>query len=597
MADRTDFYFRQRVQESELDLAFELLEKADRNLAADVGIYGIISGAEPTPHSPVPDLTIDLTAPGRAYDNLGQRIFFGTGQTVDCSMDHAGIPTEVPVAGQERWLGVFLRFDRLLSDPRTDGNSQQVFFRRDESFEIVVRQGAAAAIGAAAKVPLEADELLVCDVRRTHGQAQILAPDIDTSRRQAFIFAQGDAVEIASGLWNILQPAVNTVQSTLDEVDAELTDHFGGSARRHPAGDIDYTPHGFVAAANVQAAIDELVDDLSSTAAGNPGAKRVGADAAAGAPHALPAGNVDAQLSQLLAWLNAHLSAAAGAHNASAIAAAAHNYISGPSVQAQLQEIVDDLQSQAAGLGASQVGNEAAPGSPTSLAAGSVKAQLETLLAAINLRALKTGDTFSGDILPSATGLNLGSSGARWDAFLRNVSATASGTGVPAMQGSAFDATTPAIRGSGVGFLVEGEAIEASHDTFIFGSFIKSWDLIKGWVFLPQHKGDVPDATEIDGVTQRNIVKAWASVSTAGTLNSPHWNVASVSKPGTGRYLITLDINPGTVNAVLATVNSGLVTADFSIHVFSPNGVSFEIDINASGTPSDRAFMFAVLGA
>ena len=596
MADRTDYFFRMKVTEAELDLGFELLEKADRNLAADIGVYGIISGAEPTPHAPVPDLTIDLTAPGRAYDNLGQRIFFGTGQTVDCSVDHAGIPTEVPVAGQERWLGVFLRFDRLLSDPRTDGNSQQVFFRRDESFEIVVRQGAAAAIGAAAKVPLEADELLVCDVRRQSGQAQILAPDIDTSRRQAFIFAQGDAVEIVSGLWNILQPAVNTVQSTLDEVDAELNDHFTGAARRHPAGDIDYTPHGFVAAANVQAAIDELVDDLSSAAAGNPGAKRVGADAAAGAPHALPAGNVDGQLSQLLAWLNAHLSAAAGAHNASAIAAQAHNYISGPSVQAQLQEIVDDLQSQASGLGASQVGNEAAAGSPTSLAAGSVKAQIEALLAAVNLRALKAGDTFSGDILPSATGLNLGSSGARWDAFLRDVTAIASGAGTPAVTAAAADATTPALRSAGVGFLVEGESIEASHDVF-FGSWIKIWDLIKGWIFLPQHQGDVPDATEINGVTQRNIVKAWGSVSSAGTLNSPHWNVASVSKPGTGRYLVTLDVNPGSVNAVVATVNSGLITADFSVHVFSPNGVSFEVDINASGSPSDRAFMFVVLGA
>jgi len=89
MADRTDFYFRQKVTEAELDLAFALLEKADRNLAADIGVYGIISGAEPTPHTPVPDLTIDLTAPARAYDNLGQRIFFGTGQVVNSNASNA----------------------------------------------------------------------------------------------------------------------------------------------------------------------------------------------------------------------------------------------------------------------------------------------------------------------------------------------------------------------------------------------------------------------------------------------------------------------------------------------------------------------------
>ncbi len=57
MADRVDFYFRQRVTEAELDLACELLEQADQDLAADIGVYGIVTGAVPTQHSPVPDLT------------------------------------------------------------------------------------------------------------------------------------------------------------------------------------------------------------------------------------------------------------------------------------------------------------------------------------------------------------------------------------------------------------------------------------------------------------------------------------------------------------------------------------------------------------
>jgi len=385
MAGRTDYFFRQKVTEAELDLAFELLELADRNLAADIGVYGIISGAEPTPHSPVPNLTVDLTAPARAYDNLGQRIFFGTGQVVDCSLDLTGIPTEVPVAGQERWLGLFLRFDRLLSDPRTDGNSQQVFFRRDESFEVVVRQGPLGPVGGASKVPLMPDELLVCDVLRKNAQTQILAPDIDVTRRQAFIFAQGDAVEIVSGVWSVLAPAVDTVQAALDEIDSELAGHFGGSARRHPASDIDYTPHGFVAAGNVQAALDEVVDDLSASAAGNPGAQRVGADAVSGTPHALTASNVDSHLSQLLGWLNAHLAAASGAHNASAIAAAVHSYIAGTTVQAQLQEIVSDLALQTAGsAGASRIGADSVSGSPNALAAGTVDSQLAELLADSN---------------------------------------------------------------------------------------------------------------------------------------------------------------------------------------------------------------------
>ncbi|MEM6789477.1 MAG: hypothetical protein AAF715_18290 [Myxococcota bacterium] len=72
MADRVDFYLGQRVTETELDLACELLEQADRDLASDIGIYGIVTGAVPTQHSPVPDLTVDLTSPTRAYDRLGQ---------------------------------------------------------------------------------------------------------------------------------------------------------------------------------------------------------------------------------------------------------------------------------------------------------------------------------------------------------------------------------------------------------------------------------------------------------------------------------------------------------------------------------------------
>lgn len=385
MADRLDYFFRQRVTEAELDLGFELLEKADRNIAADIGLFGVITGAEPSPHTPVADLTIDLTAPTRAYDELGQRIFFGTSQIVNCAVDYAGIPTEVPLPGQERWLGVFLKFDRLLSDPRTDGNSQDVYFRRDESFAFVVRQGPPAPVGAATKVPLVAGELLLCDVRRQNGQLQIQNADIDVARRQAFVFAQADSVEIVSGSWSILDPAVNTVQSGLDEVDAELAGHFAGTARRHAATAVDIAPHGFVAAGNVEAAVHELIDDLSSSTSGAAGALRVGADAVPGTPNALPAGNVDGQLSQLLGWLNSHVGAASGAHAASAITAAVHNYIAGTSVQAQLQEIVTTLLAQTAGTpGSLRIGADAVSGTPNSLTAGTVDAQLSTLLGDIN---------------------------------------------------------------------------------------------------------------------------------------------------------------------------------------------------------------------
>jgi len=304
---------------------------------------------------------------------------------VDCAVDLVGIPTDVATVGNERWLGIFLRFKRQLSEPRTDGNSQQVFFRRDESFELVVRQAPEGAIGVAPKPALQADELLLCDVRRRPGQTQILVADLDTSRRQAFIFAQGTSVAVTTGTWSILQPLAATVQAALDEADAELRDHFTAVARRHAATAIDYAPHGFVGAGNVQAAVDELIDDLATGAVGSSGATRVGVDAAAGAPNALPAGSVKSQLAQLLGFLNTHVSAPTGAHNAAAIAATPHNNVAGTNVQSQLQEIVTDLVATgAASPGAGLVGVDAIAGAPTAIAAGTLRAALVTLLSGLN---------------------------------------------------------------------------------------------------------------------------------------------------------------------------------------------------------------------
>jgi hypothetical protein len=384
VADRVDYYFRQRVTEAELDLGFELLERADRNLAADIGVYGVVAGAVPTQHAPIADLTIDLTAPARAYDRLGQRIFFGSGQTVNLAVDSTGIPTDVSTVGQERWVGVFLRFHRLLSDPRTDGNSQQVFFRRDESFELVVRQGPQAATGSAPKVPLVDGELLLCDVRRAAGQTQILDIDIDLSRRQAFLFAQGSAVGVVAGLWKAITKTATSVQAALDAVDALLFGHFGATANRHAAQDVDYPPHGFIASKNVKAALDELVDDLSSTDAAGPGASKVGIDALTGIPNALAAGSVRAHVSQLLAWLNAHVGAATGAHAATAISAAPGGFVASKNVQSQLAEIVSDLQSAIAGQGAALIGSLALGGTPRAVAATVLRDQVLAILNHLN---------------------------------------------------------------------------------------------------------------------------------------------------------------------------------------------------------------------
>ena len=54
MASSKNFYFRQRVTEAELDSAFGDLEKADQDLAADLGFTGVLANAVVSQHAPVP---------------------------------------------------------------------------------------------------------------------------------------------------------------------------------------------------------------------------------------------------------------------------------------------------------------------------------------------------------------------------------------------------------------------------------------------------------------------------------------------------------------------------------------------------------------
>jgi hypothetical protein len=719
MADRLDYFFRQRVTEAELDLGFELLERADRNLAADLGFVGVVAGAVVSQHAPVPDLTVDVSGPGAAYDQLGERVFFSSLQNVNVAQDDNGVSTAVAAGGNEKIVSVFVKFERSLSDPRVDGNSLTVFFRRDESFRFIVAQGAEAPAGTALPPPLRSDAILLADVTRTFGQTQILNANISTARRQdAFVVAgsprslrRGRTLEAVSDLLALYNAHVSgagdlhlasavqyagggtwadgttnpatTVEAQLDKIVADLAAtsgapkvgaaatagapnslstgsvksqldallgfinaHINQAAGAHAASAVAYAGGGNWAdgttnpATTVEAQLDKVISDLAATS----GAPKIGAAATAGSPNSLSAGSVKSQLDALLGFVNAHINQASAAHAATAVSyAGGGSWKDGTTnpattVEAQLDKVISDLVADAgaarigtaarstwlggrtnpAGVsvlaaidkiitdladataaddGAERIGAQATAGSPTSLSAGSVRSQLDALLSAVNARVLKAGDTMTGNLLPSATGLDLGSSGARWDGFFRDVNATSSGAGVPAVQAFAPDATTPAIVGSGTGAgflgLAESDAIEASHQSF----FGKVWDLLRGWTFLPQHMSDIPDAVELNGVTQRNIVKAWGSVTAAGALSDPHWNVASVSRVAAGRYTVTLDENPGTRNAVIVTVSSGALSASFSVHVFSPDGISFEVDINSGGALSDQAFMFVVLGA
>ena len=356
MANRKDFYFRRTCTEAELDSAFADLEDADHHLAGDLGFVGVLANAVVSQHAPVADLTVDVSGPGIILDQLGQRVFFSALQNVNVAQDDNGVSTDVSANGKERVVSVFVKFDRVLSDPRIDGNSLTVFFQRDESFKFSVAQGAEAAAGAAVPPVLRADAILLADVTRRFGQAQIGSDVISTARRQdAFAFT-GAPRSLRRG---------RTIEAVADLLGFHNA-HVLGTADRHAAAAIDYLGGGAWAdgtanpAATVSAQLDKLIADLAAAS----GAAKIGAAATAGAPGALDAGSVKSQLDALLGLLNGHSTAVVGAHAASAITyaggAAWKDGTANPAttVKAQLDKLVGDLSADA---GAARLGSGARP--------------------------------------------------------------------------------------------------------------------------------------------------------------------------------------------------------------------------------------------
>lgn len=194
MADRRDYYFKQPVTEAELDEGFDLLEQAERSIMGDLGLFGIVQNADATEKAGAPDLSADVSGPGVAYDQQGQRITFsGSSQNVDVSVDEGAASTAVATPGNEKILSIFIAFDRLLGDPRTDGTGATVFFDRDESFQFNVVQGAEAGAGLAVPPPLRSDEVLVADILIVFGQTAILNADIDKARTELLVRTTGGA--------------------------------------------------------------------------------------------------------------------------------------------------------------------------------------------------------------------------------------------------------------------------------------------------------------------------------------------------------------------------------------------------------------------
>lgn len=195
MADRRDYYFRQKVTEAELDAGFDELEQADRAITSDLGLIGVAVGMV-VAQQVSPDLTVQVSGPGVIYDQTGQRITIPSTQNVNCAVDEGALNTAVVTPGNSKILSIFAEFERALSDPRVDGNSATVYFVRAESFQFNVVAGVEA--GSPTAPALRGDQILIADITLVHSQSTIVNGDISTTRRQWMFKTTGIVVEKGS---------------------------------------------------------------------------------------------------------------------------------------------------------------------------------------------------------------------------------------------------------------------------------------------------------------------------------------------------------------------------------------------------------------
>lgn len=306
MADRLNYYFRQKVTEAELDLGFENLELADQDIMVDQGQVGILRGMVVTQRGAGANLSVDVSA-GTAYDKTGQRIQFSATQNVSVAVDENAVSTAVVGGANSKKISVFAKFTRVLTDPRTDGNAATVFFSEAEGFEFVVRQSAEAP--SPTPVALDPTYILLADITRSFGQTTIVNGNIDAmpSQRREDAFVYNAATHnLRRGL---VLDAFKDILDWIGLADNAMTAHLVDTVDAHDASAISYLGSGNwadmtvgISSTNVESALDEIISDLAATT----GDVKIGSPTRNGANNIfnLPSGSVGAQIAAIAAQID-----------------------------------------------------------------------------------------------------------------------------------------------------------------------------------------------------------------------------------------------------------------------------------------------------
>lgn len=345
MSNRREYYFLQKVTEDELNQGFATLEVADRNAMVDLGKSGVMSGMGVAQNG-VPNLTVNVGS-GVAYDQLGERLSVPTTQGVNLAVDSNNVSTAVSngnSGGNERYVSVYVEFTRALSDPRTDGNSAQVYFVENESFQFVVTAGAEAALGTATPPALMSTAILLADIHLVYNQTTILTASISSSRRQDAVVIAGSPLTIRRGR---IEDALSDVVASYNNVLSGLT-HF-------PAASIDYAGGGAWRdgttnpAVTAEAQFDKIITDLTAQTSSHSGAEKIGsASLVSGVSGTISAGTIYSAMSALRLATNHDWAGTTAWANGTTNPAA--------TVDAALDSIVNNLSSTSSTSGADYTG-------------------------------------------------------------------------------------------------------------------------------------------------------------------------------------------------------------------------------------------------
>lgn len=368
-----NFYYRQRVTEAELDQVMSWAQDADRAIVLDRDEAGVAEGLTLAETGPA---SMALAyADGVAYAKAGERCSVAVAGTIDCSNDEYGVPTAVTVPGNTKWVAVFVRPTRVLSEPRTDGNGNEVYTIQSEAAEVFVRQGSEG-VGPA-QVALSASALLLGEVELAFGQTAITTGDIDVTRREDWF----RAVTISFG-----DKAHGTAHDAVGELWAEM-DILGAAG-----GVMAFTSKWFSAVdvagvappiTTVLEALDGIVYDLSRST----GSGLIGTANVAGTYLNWTTASVAGALSATATAVNQHIGGAAPQHAATSITYTPYSWIAGATVAAAINEIIDDLALQTGTPGAARIGNVAAVTTAWdwfTQAAGTIQTQLAGIFTALN---------------------------------------------------------------------------------------------------------------------------------------------------------------------------------------------------------------------